>query len=138
MYSSPLQLFAVSSSSTSRLLRNGLILFVLAIALLALSPTAQAVMPAPDGGYPNANTVEGDGALQSLTSGGANTAIGFQALFGNTTGSANTATGLNALFSSAPARTRISVPCCLEWCRAALCAGHGDGTILNTLPLEVI
>ena len=40
---------------------------VFAIACFALSPTAQAVTPAPDGGYPNENTAEGDDALFSLT-----------------------------------------------------------------------
>ena len=55
--------------------------------------------PAPDGGYPNFNTAEGDNALFSLdTSQGVNnTAIGFQALFSNTTGNGNTANGLQAL-----------------------------------------
>src|SRR5437773_41893 len=54
-----------------------LIPLAFAIAWLALSPTALAVTPAPDGGYPNQNTAEGDDALFSLTSGVNNTAIGF-------------------------------------------------------------
>jgi hypothetical protein len=70
---------------------------VFAIACFALSPTAQAVSPAPDGGYPGGNTAEGTDALFSLTTGSDNTAIGFQALFNNTTGSQNTATGAGAL-----------------------------------------
>ena len=37
--------------------------------MFALSPTARAVTPAPDGGYPNNNTAEGDNALFSLTTG---------------------------------------------------------------------
>ena len=65
-----------------------------------LSPTARAVSPAPDGGYANENTAEGDSALFSLTTGTHNTASGFQALFSNTTGSANTANGHNALGSN--------------------------------------
>ncbi len=40
------------------------------LACFALSPTAQAVVPAPDGGYPVGNTVEGQNALLSLTTGG--------------------------------------------------------------------
>jgi hypothetical protein len=62
-----------------------------------LLPVAQAVVPAPDGGYPGFNTAEGDGALQSLTSGVHNTAIGFDALFSNTTGIHNTALGFISL-----------------------------------------
>src|SRR5712692_4092517 len=73
---------------------------VLMLVWFALSPTARAVTPAPDGGYPNANTAEGDFALDSLTTGYANTAIGFNALAANTTGSENTATGTYALFSN--------------------------------------
>src|SRR5947207_3554424 len=70
---------------------------ILVLGLLALSPTARAVDPPPDGGYPGNNTAEGDNALFSLTPGQANTAIGFQALFQNTTGFANTANGFDAL-----------------------------------------
>ncbi|MGC1323821.1 MAG: hypothetical protein WA849_16695, partial [Candidatus Udaeobacter sp.] len=47
----------------------------------ALSPVAQAVVPAPDGGYPNFTTAEGTKALQSLTTGPANTAVGWFSLF---------------------------------------------------------
>src|SRR5919201_1922215 len=75
-----------------------------AFACFALSPIAQAVTPAPDGGYPGQNTAEGDGALSSITIGADfgvdNTAIGFHALFSNTTGAANTATGSRALISN--------------------------------------
>jgi hypothetical protein len=64
-------------------LRRGFLLIPLALALawFALSPTAQAVSPAPDGGYPNGNTAEGDEALLNLTTGTNNTANGFEALF---------------------------------------------------------
>ena len=77
-----------------------LIPFVLAC--FALSPTARAVVPAPDGGYPNDNTAEGDDALFSLdTSYGLdNTALGFNALYTDTTGGDNTATGASALYSN--------------------------------------
>jgi len=63
-------------------------------------PRTGAVLPAPDGGYPGFNTAEGDGALQSLTTGTFNTALGFDALFGTTVGSNNTATGICALGSN--------------------------------------
>jgi hypothetical protein len=81
-------------------LRLGLLLLPLALAFFALSQTARAVSPAPDGGYPNGNTAEGDNALLSLTTGAYNTAIGFDALVFNKTGSYNTATGSLALFSN--------------------------------------
>ena len=73
---------------------------VVALAGLSLLPTAQAVSPAPDGGYSNGNTAEGDFALQNLTTGDHNTAIGNGALLLNTTGSQNVATGAAALFSN--------------------------------------
>ena len=77
-----------------------LLTLALALACFALSPAAQAVSPAPDGGYPNSNTAEGDFALNSLTYGVFNTAIGADALYHNTTGGYNTATGVAALVSN--------------------------------------
>jgi hypothetical protein len=72
-----------------------------ALTCLVLSPTSRAVNPAPDGGYANQNTAEGEDALFSLSSGiSGNTAIGFDALYSNTTGSYNTAIGLDALYSN--------------------------------------
>jgi Chaperone of endosialidase len=81
-------------------LRYGLFLIPLVLAAFAFSPTAQAVLPPPDGGYPGNNTAEGDDALFSLTIGTDNTAIGFDALYSNTTGDSNTATGSLALLSN--------------------------------------
>jgi hypothetical protein len=72
----------------------------LVLACFALSPSARAVSPAPDGGYPNRNTAEGDEALLDLTSGTDNTAVGSGALLSNTSGNRNTATGSSALDSS--------------------------------------
>ena len=83
---------------TCSLLRRGFILIALAVIRFALSPTAYAVTPAPDGGYPGGNTAEGgSGTLHSLTTGSNNTAIGSQALFSLTTGDQNTAVGAQAL-----------------------------------------
>jgi hypothetical protein len=78
-----------------------LIALILALAcIIGLLPGAQAVVPAPDGGYPGGNTAEGTNALFSLTTGVDNTAVGFDALFYNTTGYDNTATGFGALYNN--------------------------------------
>ena len=70
------------------------------LALFALLPQAQAVVPAPDGGYPGQNTAEGANALFSRTTGTSDTAIGARALYHTTTGTANTALGTDALFKN--------------------------------------
>ena len=71
---------------------------VFAFGYFALLPGAQAVSPAPDGGYPGQNTAEGQNALLSLTTGVNNTAIGWYALKSDTTHSNNTAIGAGALY----------------------------------------
>jgi len=99
----PSSLPKVNSSLTKSVNRSVLWrgFFFAAIALICFgsSPTARATLPPPppDGGYPNRNTAEGDGALFSLTTGARNTAIGTSAVFFNTTGSNNTAVGDSAL-----------------------------------------
>src|SRR5882724_2416644 len=96
----------INSTASSRNLINQptwwrvFFLFLLASLFFALSPTARAVTPAPDGGYGNGNTAEGDDALFSNTTGSANTASGDNALQNNTTGSDNTANGFFALSSN--------------------------------------
>jgi hypothetical protein len=88
-------------NSMNRLpLRYGFLLIPLEIVCLGLSPTARAVTPAPDGGYPGQNTAEGTNALFSLTTGFYNTAIGFEALYSSTSAPYNTAVGANALYSN--------------------------------------
>ena len=80
--------------------QHGLPLLALgfAITFLGLSPTARAVNPPSDGGYPGGNTAEGDDALFGPTTvsdvGVSNTARRWQALYPNTTDSNNTAIGL--------------------------------------------
>ena len=71
--------------------RHPFVLVALALACFALSPQAQAVCQ--DACLTNFNTVQGDDALFSLTTGFDNTAIGFNALYSNTTGFWNTANG---------------------------------------------
>ena len=67
------------------------LLITLTLLCFGLFPKAQAVVPPPDGGYPNFTTAEGQNALLSLTTGAANTAVGWYSLFSNTEGSFNTA-----------------------------------------------
>jgi hypothetical protein len=86
-------------------LRLALLLIPLVFACFGLLPTAQAVDPAPDGGYgPPAygvgNTAEGEEALFNLTSGALNTATGFRSLGSVTTGNFNTAIGAGTLFNN--------------------------------------
>ena len=71
---------------------------VLAFLFVTVSPQAQATCQ--DACLTNDNTVQGDDALISLTTGTDNTAIGFDALYSNTSGFWNTAIGSGALFSN--------------------------------------
>jgi hypothetical protein len=73
------------------------IIMTLLLGRIAFLPKAQAVVPAPDGGYPGGNTAEGQNALFSLTTGGFNTAVGPLSLRSLTTGSFNTGVGAGTL-----------------------------------------
>jgi Chaperone of endosialidase len=90
---------------------RGFLLIPLVLACFALSPTARALLPppAPDGGYLNNNTAEGNGSLFSLTTGIHNSAVGFQALHDNTSGGFNTATGFKALVSNTTGSNNTAV-----------------------------
>jgi Chaperone of endosialidase len=81
--------------STTKIIKT--ISLIGAFALFVFSPTARAVDPPPDGGYPDFNTAEGEDALFSLTIGDNNTAVGFHALFSDINGDNNTAVGWFAL-----------------------------------------
>ena len=72
-----------------------LLLIPLALACFGLAPQARAACQ--EGCLTDQNTVLGDDALFSVTTGFDNTALGFEALYSVTTGSANTATGWTAL-----------------------------------------
>ena len=80
-------------------LRRGFFLSALTLACFALSPTVRAVTPAPDGGYPNDNTAEGENALFDLDVNNStdNTAVGFEAMHFNVVTFGNTAVGSQAL-----------------------------------------
>jgi Chaperone of endosialidase len=69
----------------------------LVLICFALASPAQAVVPPPDGGYPNFTTAEGTKALQNLTTGAGNTGLGWYSLFGDMTGSFNTGVGAGTL-----------------------------------------
>jgi hypothetical protein len=73
------------------------LLITLALFCFGLLPRVQAVVPPPDGGYPNFNTAEGQNALFSLTTGAANTAVGWFSLWSDTDGSFNTGIGAGTL-----------------------------------------
>jgi Chaperone of endosialidase len=79
-----------------------LIAVALALACFTLlpAPNAFGVSPPPDGGYPGANTADGQNALFSLTTGTYNTALGFLSLWTNTDGQFNTGVGAGTLLAN--------------------------------------
>ncbi len=80
--------------------RCGLFLVSFLFAYVAFLQRAQAVSPPPDGGYPGANTAEGQNALLNLTSGTYNTAIGWFSLESNANSQFNTGLGAGTLFAN--------------------------------------
>jgi len=74
------------------------VLITFSLVCFALVQNAQAVVPAPDGGYPGDNTAEGESALFSLSNGRFNTAIGERTLYMNVSGNYNTAIGVRTLY----------------------------------------
>ena len=70
----------IKTSIGKPLLRTYFIMTTIALGLFALPQRTQAVSPAPDGGYPNFTTAEGQNALQNLTTGAGNTAVGWFSL----------------------------------------------------------
>jgi hypothetical protein len=84
-------------------MKNGTTTFttmLLVLACFGFLPRTEAVIPAPDGGYPGGNTAEGQSALLSLTTGTFNTAVGLFSLEGNTKGQFNTAVGAGTLLAN--------------------------------------
>ena len=84
----------IQLETTPQPMRGVFVLIVVVVACFGLSPTARA---AAEGDVGKGNTVEGTGALQSLTTGAWNTAMGFQAMSATTTGSSSAAVGFRAL-----------------------------------------
>jgi Chaperone of endosialidase len=126
-----MNLFRLKNSNSTSHKFNGRALLLVAFGLACFAPpTGRAVVPPPDGGYPNFNTAEGEDALFSLTNGSNNTAIGYralyhnlgdglfgccntavgeEALFSNTTGFGNTAIGIQALFSNTTSQSNTAI-----------------------------
>jgi Chaperone of endosialidase len=77
--------------------KSSAIFIAFAFALMTPLQKTQAVVPPPDGGYPNFTTAEGSNALQNLTTGVGNTAAGWHSLFTNSVGNLNTAIGAGTL-----------------------------------------
>jgi Chaperone of endosialidase len=77
-----------------------LILIPILIIGLGVLPKAQALSPAPDGGYPGQNTAEGQSALLHLADGTYNTALGWASLGFNVTGNYNTGVGAATLLNN--------------------------------------
>jgi hypothetical protein len=77
--------------------RRGFLLIPLMLVCLALSQVQAAVDTPDPGPLPPGNTADGQGALQSLTTGRFNSAFGFFSLLVNTDASFNTGLGAGAL-----------------------------------------
>ena len=73
------------------------IVIALLLTCFASSQQAQAVVPAPDGGYPGGNTAEGQAALFSLSSARTILPLACSHSWSNVNGSFNTAIGAGAL-----------------------------------------
>ena len=111
---------------------NSLFVIAFSLACFAVVPTAWAVTPAPDGGYPGGNTAEGTNALFSHTSGLYNTAVGLNALYADRTGGRNTGLGFQTLrFNVAGARnTAVGVNALLHN-RNSYNTAIGDSALFN-------
>ena len=108
------------------------LLILLLLACFAPSQQAQAVVPAPDGGYPGGNTAEGQQALFSLTSGTYNTAGGLFSLRSNTEGSFNTAIGAGTLLlNTGDNNTAIGAAALLSNTTGGFNTGVGATALLN-------
>jgi hypothetical protein len=76
------------------------VIITFALVCFALVQNTQAVVPAPDGGYPGGNTAEGQNALLSLSTGAYNTGLGFSSLSATTIGNFNTGIGAGTLLAN--------------------------------------
>ena len=108
------------------------LLVTLALLFFGVLSGAQAVVPPPDGGYPNFTTAEGTKALQNLTTGSANTAVGWFSLWSNAAGNSNTATGAGTLlFNTADENTAFGAAALLNNTSGASNTATGVAALLN-------
>src|SRR5947199_2330432 len=102
------------------------------VTCLAFLPMAQAVVPAPDGGYPGGNTAEGQAALLSRTTGISNTGVALYSLLRLT--DANFCTGVGAgtlLANTADGNTAIGAGALLTNSNAPGNTAHGEFALFN-------
>jgi len=93
---------------------------------------ALAVVPPPDGGYPNFTTAEGTKALENLTTGAANTGVGWYSLFSAGTASFNTAVGAGALaLNTAESNTAVGTAAMFLNTAGAFNTAVGTAALLN-------
>src|SRR6516164_8732514 len=90
----------ITNPIDASLSRYALIFIPFILMCVTFLPRAQAVSPAPDGGYPGGNTAKGQNALLDLTTGTFNTAIGLFSLESLTDGTFNTGVGAGALMAN--------------------------------------
>jgi hypothetical protein len=111
---------------------RGFLLIPLILVSLAVAPQTQAVSPAPDGGYPNFTTAEGDQALQLLNGGLGNTGLGWRALFSGVTFNFNTGVGAGALvLNTADENTAVGTAALLLNGQGAENTAIGTAAMLN-------
>ena len=103
----------------------------LVLACFGLSPVARATCQ--EGCDTNEDTILGDDALFSLTTGADDTAVGFNALFSNTTGTGNTAHGEAALYSNTTGNnnTAVGAAALFSNTTASGNSAHGYQSLLN-------
>ena len=100
------------------------------LSLAIVGQQAQAVVPAPDGCYPQFATAEGCNALQNLVSGIGNTGLGWRSLFSNSIGNFNTSVGAGALIlNNADSNTAVG------GAALALNTGGTENTAVGTAAL---
>jgi hypothetical protein len=111
---------------------TALFFITLALVCFDLLPKAQAVVPAPDGGYPGQNTAEGQSALLHLAGGTYNTAIGWASLGFNVIGNFNTAIGAGTLLANTADRnTATGAGALLSNTTGSFNAANGAFALLN-------
>jgi hypothetical protein len=115
-------------------LKQTMSVFLVAFGLgcFALSPTAQAVTPAPDGCYPNFTTAEGCNALLGLAAGQGNTGIGWFSLSSVGGGNFNTGVGAGTLaLNTADSNTAVGAAALLLNTTGTLNTAVGTVALLN-------